>query len=114
MYVLLCAIFPHKVFHILTLHRHPSTHAGNSYIVEPGLIFPQCSVCTYIYTCKVITNSLNDGNTINQHQCQVIMKDPQKTQDLAGIQTQDLLITGQSLLPLHEPLDLLWQRSDLH
>ena len=28
-----------------------------------------------VYTCKVIkSNSLNDGNTINQHHCQVIIK----------------------------------------
>ena len=39
-----------------------------------------------IHACKVIKiNSLNDGNTINQHQCQVIVKDPEKTQDPAGI-----------------------------
>ena len=37
---------------------------------------------------------------INQLQCQVIIKDPEKTQDPAGIQTQDLLITSQTLLPL--------------
>ena len=42
-----------------------------------------------------------------KHQCQVIMKDPEKTPDPAGIRTQDLLITSQTLLPL----DLLWQRS---
>ena len=32
--------------------------------------------CVYCaYTCKVIkSNSLNDGNTINQHHCQVIIK----------------------------------------
>ena len=40
-----------------------------------------------------LSDSLNDGNTINQHQCQVIVKDPEKPQDPAGIRTQDLLIT---------------------
>ena len=33
---------------------------------------------------------------ISQRQCQVI-KDPEKTQDPAGIRTQDLLITSQTL-----------------
>ena len=34
---------------------------------------------------------------INQRQCQIIIKDPEKTQDPAGIQTQDLLITTHEL-----------------
>ena len=57
---------------------------------------------TFIGRCIYVklSNSLNDGDTINQHQCQVIMKDPEKTQDPAGIRTQDLLITSQTLLPL--------------
>ena len=50
----------------------------------------------YIHVVK-LSDSVNDGNTINQHQCQVIVKDPEKT---AGIRTQDLLITSQTLLPL--------------
>ena len=37
---------------------------------------------------------------INELQCQVIIKDPEKTQDPVGIRTQDLLITSQTLLPL--------------
>ena len=32
-----------------------------------------------------LLNNLNDGNTVNQHQCQVIIKDPEKTQDPVGI-----------------------------
>ena len=44
-----------------------------------------------------LTNGLNDGNTTNLHQCQVI-KDPEKIQDPAGIRTQDLLITSQTLM----------------
>ena len=47
-----------------------------------------------------LLNSLNDGNAINKHQCQVIIQDPEKTQDPARIRTQDLLITSQTLLPL--------------
>ena len=52
----------------------------------------------HIHNVRVkLSNSLNDGNTTNQHQCQVIIKDPEKTQDPAGM---DLLITSQTLLPL--------------
>ena len=48
-----------------------------------------------------LLNDLNHGNAINRHQCQVIIQDPEKkTQDPAGIPTQDLLITSQTLLPL--------------
>ena len=50
-----------------------------------------------------LSNSLNDGNTVNQRQCQVIIKDPEKTQDPAGIRTQDLLITSQTLLHANQP-----------
>ena len=42
---------------------------------------------------------------INQLQCQVIIKDPEKTQDPAGIPTHDLLIT---LLPTELPRQLSW------
>ena len=48
-----------------------------------------------------LLNSLNDGNAINRHQGQVIIQDlEKKNQDPAGIRTQDLLITSQTLLPL--------------
>ena len=33
---------------------------------------------------------------INQLQCQVVIEDPEKTQDPAGIRTQDLLITSHT------------------
>ena len=36
-----------------------------------------------------------------KHQYQVIMKDPEKTQDPAGIRTQDLLITSQTLMYMY-------------
>ena len=45
-----------------------------------------------------LLNSLNDGNTNNPHQCHVIVKDREKTQDPAGIRSQDLLITSQYVL----------------
>ena len=59
---------------------------------------------------------VNDGDTINQHQCQVIIKDPEKkTQDPAGIGTQDLLITSRFCNDIHtltgqvSPHQLVWQ-----
>ena len=73
------------------------------FAVVGGLIVCNVHVCTMVHACGYVhvnlSNDLNDGNTINQHQCQVI-KDPEKTQDPAGIRTQDLLITSQTLLPL--------------
>ena len=38
-----------------------------------------------------------------KHQCQVIVKDPEKTQDPAGIWTQDLLITSQHVHDSNDP-----------
>ena len=36
-------------------------------------------ICVYGSINVKLSNSLNDGNTVNQHQCQVIIKDPEKT-----------------------------------
>ena len=48
-----------------------------------------------------VPTSLNDGNTMYQLTSMPrYIKDPEKTQDPAGIRTQDLLITSQTLLPL--------------
>lgn len=39
-------------------------------------------------SCKFI-NSLNDQNTINQHQCQVLTKDPEKKRIQLGFEPSD-------------------------
>ena len=59
----------------------------------------------FIHIYVKLSNGLNDGNRVDQHQCEVI-KNPENTQDPAGIRTEEFLIT----LTI-EPLDLLWQRS---
>ena len=51
-----------------------------------------------VHTCKVITNSLNDGNTNNKTSMPSHFKDPEKIQ--LGFEPRT-----------NEPLDLLWQRS---
>ena len=64
-------------------------------------------MCT-VYVHVKLSNGQNDGNTVNAKSFLKILK--KLTQDPAGIRTQDLLITSQTLLATTE-LDLLWQRS---
>ena len=58
------------------------------YVSSKDIYTTDAVACVHVKLLK----SLNDGKTVNQLQCQVI-KDPEKTQDPAGIRTQDLLIT---------------------
>ena len=53
--------------------------------------------CRQVHVHVKLSNSLNDGNTVNQHQCQVIIKDPEKLWIQLGCEPRTLW-----LLHVHE------------